>query len=83
VRPDTIKLASSKYTRYAPDGVQVRFNTTGEHIVTKSRLAPDSTLFSYSSGRLSTITLPPAGGSQTYSFTYNNPNNRLSLVTGV
>lgn len=45
--PDTIRLASNVYTRYASGGVRVNFNNVGNHISTRRPLG-DSTRFVYS-----------------------------------
>lgn len=78
--PDTIRLASSKYTRFAPGGVKVRFNNVGNHVATVRPLG-DSTVFVYNvtglTPQLDTIrTLI----SSRYSFTYNG-SGRLTSVT--
>ncbi len=78
--PDTIKLASGEYTRFAKHAVKVRFNSVGNHITTMRRLG-DSTRFTYAdtggAPRLSSI-ITLSG--QTYSFAYNG-SNRLTSVT--
>jgi RHS repeat-associated protein len=69
-RPDTLKLISGYYERRLPGGVVIKFNTSGYHVQTVNPLNHVTT-FSYDgSNRLSTITLPAQGGSQTYVFAY-------------
>jgi YD repeat-containing protein len=59
--------------------VTVWFNSAGQHDSTVNRLGHRTT-FAYTSGRLTTITLPSQGGGQTYTFGYDG-SNHLSSVT--
>ncbi len=68
--PDTLrKEANGTYMRYDRDSVRVRFDTTGLHIATINRQG-HTTTFSYASGRLTKITLPP-DTTKVYGFTYD------------
>jgi RHS repeat-associated protein len=78
-RPDTITFSAGTYTRIAEHGVRVQFNSAGQHISTTNRLG-DVTTFAYTSGRLTTITVPPAAAVASYTFTYGNANATLSSV---
>jgi RHS repeat-associated protein len=89
--PDTLKKNGSSYTRYAPNGVLVRFDAGGRHVVTTNARG-DSTLFAYGQSptgvwRLTQLTVPPAVAAFTYDFAYINakgpgfPNERLSSIT--
>ena len=78
--PDTIRLASGTYTRYAPNAVKIRYNSAGNHVATVRRLN-DSTRFRYTitgaTPRLDTIyTLI----SSRYGFGYNG-SGRLTSVS--
>jgi len=85
-RPDTLDGSGTDYVRRAPHGVRVHISaTTGKHIFTLNRLG-HRTDFAYdqSCGRLSTITVPPAGSGATYTFNYASPTDcatRLANVT--
>jgi RHS repeat-associated protein len=78
-RPDTITFSAGTYTRIAEHGVRVQFNSAGQHVSTTNRLG-DVTTFTYTSGRLTTITVPPATAPASYTFTYANANTTLSTV---
>jgi len=78
-RPDTLRKEGSYYVRRLPGGVRVLFNSSGQHVYTINRLS-DTTTFTYTSGRLTTIKLPTRGGGQLYTFAYDG-NNYLSSVT--
>ena len=78
-RPDTLRRVGTSYVRRLPGGLKVTFNSAGQHDTTVNRLG-HRTVFSYSGGRLTTITLPSQGGVQSYSLAYDG-NNRLSSVT--
>ncbi len=78
--PDTIRLASGTYTRYAPNAVKIRYNSAGNHVATVRRLN-DSTRFFYTitgaTPRLDTIfTLI----SSRFGFGYNG-SGRLTSVS--
>jgi RHS repeat-associated protein len=78
-RPDTITFSAGMYTRIAEHGVRVQFNSAGQHVSTTNRLG-DVTTFAYTSGRLTTITVPPSSAAASYTLTYGNPNTTLSSV---
>ncbi|HUG39508.1 MAG TPA: RHS repeat-associated core domain-containing protein [Longimicrobiales bacterium] len=78
-RPDSIIWDGTHYVRMAPAGVEVRFNTSGDHVETRDRNA-NSTTFAYAGGLLDRITLPTAGGVPPYyKFNYGS-NGRLTAV---
>ena len=79
-RPDTIKLIGSSYIRVLAGGDTIKFNTSGQHVSTTNRLGHQTT-FTYTSGRLATITLPSQGGSQRYQFAYAGSPLKLATVT--
>jgi RHS repeat-associated protein len=87
-RPDTLKWVSPYYIRYLPHGVQVRFNSAGQHAVTRDRLSHETRFFHGTSGLLDSIVIPP-GSSFTYRLTYSSgklasviaPGNRTTTVT--
>jgi len=67
---DTLRReANGTFLRYDRDSVRVRFDTTGLHIATINRQG-HTTTFSYASGRLTKITLPP-DTTKVYRFTYD------------
>jgi RHS repeat-associated protein len=72
-RPDTLKWSpsASRYVRYLPHGVQVRFDAAGRHMETINRTR-DTTYFAYlgSSDTLQGITLPPTSAGVGYVFDY-------------
>jgi RHS repeat-associated protein len=70
-RPDTLKWVSPYYIRYLPHGVQVRFNSAGQHALTRDRLGHETRFFHGTSGLLDSIVIPP-GSSFTYRFTYSS-----------
>jgi RHS repeat-associated protein len=82
-RPDTLSKISGFYVRHMPR-VRTVFNSTGQHVATVNRLT-HQTDFAYSSGRLTTITIPvvdsiaPSDSSRRYYFTYTS--GRLTKVT--
>lgn len=80
-RPDTLRSDGVYYARLLPGGDTVRFDAAGQHVATTNRLGHRTT-FTYSGGRLATISLPvPAGApARTYDFTYD-ANNKLDKVT--
>ena len=79
-RPDTLKRVGANFVRRLSGGITIIYDTAaGRHTRTINRLS-DTTTFAYTGGRLTTITLPAAGGSQVYTFAYDG-NNRLSSVT--
>ena len=79
-RPDTLRRIGATFVRRLPGGTTVVFDTSsGRHTRTINRLS-DTTTFGYSSGRLTSITLPTRGGGQAYNFGYDG-NNLLSSVT--
>jgi hypothetical protein len=77
--PDTLTWdGATYYTRTVKGGTQVKFNSAGQHVLTINRIG-QQTAFGYTSGRLTTITLPSAGGGQTYTFNYDG-SNKLANV---
>jgi RHS repeat-associated protein len=78
--PDTLKWdGSTYYVRKLSGGVQIKFNSSGQHVLTINRLGHQVS-FAYASGRLSTITMPSQGGGQTYTLGYGG-DGQLSSVT--
>jgi RHS repeat-associated protein len=78
-RPDTLAWDGAYFVHKVRGGGQVKFNASGQHVLTVNRLG-HQTGFAYTSGRLTTITLPSQGGGQTYTLAYDG-NNQLSSVT--
>jgi RHS repeat-associated protein len=72
-RPDSLVYSGTDgtYTRYAGHGLTTVFDAFGRHIRTVNRLGHVTT-FAYedTTGRLSTITVPPAGAGLVYQFHY-------------
>ncbi len=64
------------WTKTDAEGLRTKFNSTGNHTQTIDRFGR-TTSFSYTSGNLSVITIPPAN--QTYQFVYLS--GKLSTVT--
>ena len=79
-RPDTLSFDGTTYTRYLTGGARVLFNTSGFQTEAVNRLGYATVFTADGSGRLSAITLPPAGSGRTYTFTYAGPNGTLSAV---
>ncbi len=82
-RPDTLRrVGGGQYYRVVPGGAKVWFSTTGRHDSTVNRLG-QRTAFAYTNGLLTSITLPTAGGGQSYSFTYDSsaPPQRVVTIT--
>ncbi len=76
--PDTLrKDGSGNYVRSDKDSVRVKFDPTGVHIATINRKG-HTTTFSYVSGRLAAINLPPTT-TKVYRFTYD-ANGMLQAV---
>ena len=67
--PDTLKLIGSQYIRFDQDSVLVAFDNTGKHVSTTNR-QKQVTTFTYVSGRLDRVTLPPSGSGKAYQFFY-------------
>jgi len=88
-REDTLTWdGSTYYVRKLPGGLQLKFNSSGQHVLTINRLGHQVS-FAYANGRLGTITMPTQGGGQTYTFAYGGdgqltsvtaPNGRITLV---
>jgi len=78
-RPDTLTRVGQRYVHRLPGGIAVLFDAVGRHDTTVNRLG-HKTSFAYTSGRLTSITLPSQGGGQTYMFAYDG-NNLLTTVT--
>ncbi|HEX8361042.1 MAG TPA: RHS repeat-associated core domain-containing protein [Longimicrobium sp.] len=68
-RPDTLKRAGTGWERILPGGVLVRFDAAGNHVATRSRIGYETT-FGYASGRLGSVSVPPAGSGLAYTFVY-------------
>jgi len=86
-RPDTLKkVGGGQYYRAVPGGAKVWFSTVGQHDSTVNRLG-HRTAFGYNNGLvnglLTSITLPTAGGGQSYSFAYDSsaPPKRVVTIT--
>ena len=77
--PDTLREVAGEYVRQLPDSVWVYFNGQGQQIRTRNRLGHVTT-FTYTSGRLATIVVPPAASPLTYTFNYNASNRLTSVV---
>jgi RHS repeat-associated protein len=85
-RPDTLKKVvsgSTYYVRYLGAGVEVWFNTQGQHVYTYNRQRHQTT-FAYdpTKGVLSSITLPTGTEVLTYQFAYTSsaPYHLLSVA---
>jgi len=84
--PDTLLYAatpSPRFTRKLPGGTKVRFDNSGFHVATVTRVN-DSTVISYvgsgATTRVNTIAIPPAGSGLTYTFAYLAGSNRLDSI---
>jgi YD repeat-containing protein len=78
--PDSLtwNATTLRYTRWAPERLQIQFDQAGEHVATVNRLG-QTTAFYWSSGRLDSLTVPPAAAHLTWHFTYTS--GHLSSVT--
>ena len=74
-RPDSLTHSGGTYTRHLPGGIRVRFDASGRHVATITRLG-DSTRFTYTgtSTRVDSITLPVPGTAPrpAYTFAYGS-----------
>jgi YD repeat-containing protein len=78
--PDTITLAGGEYTRRAPHGVQVVFNSAGRHVRTVNRAQQVTTLW-WTGERLDSVRVPPAGsGGRTLRLRYDGAGRLDSVV---
>ncbi len=84
--PDTLLYAatpSPRFTRKLPGGTKVRFDNSGYHVATVTRVN-DSTVIAYTgtgaTTRVQSITIPPAGSGLTYTFAYLAGTNRLDSI---
>ncbi len=77
---DTLKLSAGEYTRTLRYGAQVTFNGQGRHIRTTSRTGQVTTFGYNAGGFLTSITIPPAGQSLTYSLTYDGAQKLDSIA---
>ena len=83
-RPDSMfrDAGNGEYTRKLPNGVKVVFNATGQHTRTVNRLG-HTTTFGYTSGRLTTITVPPSSANAVYNFGYSIVSDGTQRLTSV
>src|SRR5207249_1265507 len=86
-RPDTLKkVGGGQFYRTVTGGAKVWFSSVGQHDSTVNRLG-QRTAFGYSTsfinGLLTSITLPAAGGGQSYSVAYDSstPPKRVVTIT--
>jgi len=71
---ETVNAGQTEYVRRLPDSVRVDFNATGQHVRTRNRLG-HVTAFGYTSGRLTSITLPTnTAAALVYTLTYDASN---------
>src|SRR6185437_9859732 len=66
------------FTRFAPGGLRIHFDSAGEHATTVNRLG-QTTSFFWSSGHLDSLRVPPDTAHLTWHFTYTS--GHLSSVT--
>jgi YD repeat-containing protein len=69
--PDSIREAGAEFVRDLPDSVRVFFDAQGRHVRTQNRQRHVTTFGYDGSGRLTTITLPPAASPLSYSLSYD------------
>jgi len=85
-RPDTLDGTGVDYVRRGPHGVRVHLSATdGTHISTVNRLG-EQTTFAYDActqRRLRTITLPPGGPGNVYTFNYASPTDCATRLVSV
>jgi len=85
-RPDTLDGTGVDYVRRGPHGVRVHLSATdGTHISTVNRLG-EQTTFAYDActqPRLRTITLPPGGPGNVYTFNYASPTDCATRLVSV
>jgi hypothetical protein len=69
--PDSLTRnpATLTFTRFAPGGLRIHFDSAGEHATTVNRLG-QTTTFAWSGGLLQSITVPPTSAGLTWHFTY-------------
>lgn len=78
--PDSITLASGEYTRHGKYGVDVVFDGSGRHVRTINR-ADQVTTFHWTSDRIDSVRVPPAGsGGRTFRLTYDGAGKLDSVV---
>jgi len=70
-RPDTLKRDGSGFVRFLSGGVQVRFDSLGRHIATRSRLGHETTFTYEARGRLERITVPFAPADYVFRYGVN------------
>jgi RHS repeat-associated protein len=82
--PDTIKTDHStgvlRYIRYAPHGVQIIFDSLGQHIQTRDRLGHVTTMTWVNATDIGSITVPAPGATLTYTFVYDGTTHMLDSV---
>jgi RHS repeat-associated protein len=78
--PDSLTRnpATLTFTRFAPGGLRIHFDSAGEHATTVNRLG-QTTTFAWSGGLLQSITVPPTSAGLAWHFTYTS--GHLSSVT--
>src|SRR5579872_1188251 len=79
-RPDTLKWDGTNYIRYLRHGLQVKFNSAGQHVATVNRLKHVTT-FTYTGALLTAIRLPTPTGGATISYGLSYNSGRLQTVT--
>lgn len=77
--PDTITYASGEYTRHAKHGVEVVFDSLGQHVRTINR-ADQVTRFYWSSSHIDSVQVPPTGGGTTFRLTYDGAGKLDSVI---
>lgn len=78
--PDSITLASGEYTRHGKHGVDVVFDGNGRHVRTVNR-ADQVTMFYWTSDRIDSVRVPPAGsGGRTFRLRYDGAGKLDSVI---
>lgn len=79
---DTITLAADVYTRKLKHGVEVQFNSAGEHTKTINRVG-DETVFTWANNVLTSIEVPVSGATtgDTYTLAYTGTPKVLDKIT--
>jgi YD repeat-containing protein len=78
--PDSIREVGPEFVRQLPDSVWVFFDAVGRHVRTRNRQGHVTTLaYNPTTGKLTSITLPPASSPLSYTFTYDG-NGRVNTI---
>lgn len=79
-RPDTLKWDGTNYIRYLRHGLQVKFNSAGQHVQTVNRLKHVTT-FTYTGALLTGIHLPTPAGGASISYGLSYTSGRLTVTS--